>query len=325
MGARVENIVEVILQERTNSETLREAYNRMLDVEVTQEEVLEFMGHPWTYLYVTLDFARSFIALLQQREWITGIHEALEEWLVHCVHSHQDLKPLVIEMVTNDDGYVRLVGRAVWDGMDTSDINLMLQTEDMQLRFGISLLQDLAKPEERLQKVMPLLQSPNPSVRKVISEALALYILNYPGVVREQLNQLEGERTEEMDMIDQSLKNEEERIEYAKECVELRSMYAYPEEHEICWREHNEQQKKIYAAAEERSNRTSFLGLFHNVILGKSGGWRNPDGTCQPLGEISYSAPYPIYLSSHTPLEELEYTEYMFKNWSQLGAENEQE
>ena len=325
MSERLGHIMEAIRRERTDSDALREAYSMMLEDNVTQEEVLEFMGYPWTYMFVTLDFARSFIGMLQQREWIMEMHEALEAWLVNCVHSHQELKPLVMEMVTNNDGYVRFVGRAVWDGMDTSDINLMQQTEDMQLLFGISLLQDFVKPEERLQKVMPLLQSPNPSVRKVISEALALYILNYPGVVREQLDHLEGERTEEMDMIDQSLKNEEERIEYAKECVELRSMYAYPEEHEICWREHNEQQKKIFAAAEERSNRTSFLGLVQNVILGRSGGWRKPDGTYQPLGQISYSAPYPIFLSSQTPVEEWEYTDYMFKNWSQLGAENEQE
>lgn len=325
MSERVKNIVEIIQRGRTDTEALREVFNTMLDDNVSQVEVLEFMEHPWTYMYVTLDFTRSFIAMLQQREWIMEMHEALEVWLEHCVHCHQELKPLVIEMVTNDDGYVRLVGRMVWDDIDTSDIDLMQQTEDMQLRFGISLLQDFVKPEERLQKVMPLLQSPNQSVRKVISDAIALYVLNYPGVVRTQFDQLKGERTEEMEAIDQSLKKEEERIEYAKDCLELRSMYAYPDEHEICWREHNEQQKKIFAAADERANRASFLGLFHNVILGRSGGWRKQDGTCQPLGEISYSAPYPIYLSSHTPLEELKYTEYMFKNWSKLVAENEQE
>lgn len=325
MGERVQHIFDIVRQKEKDTLVLQQVYNTMLEEIVTHEDVLEFMGHPWLYTYVTLDFARSFIALLQQREWVWEMRDVLEAWIRQCVHCHHELKPLVVEMVTDDDGYVRHVGRMVWDDIDTSDIDLMQQTEDMQIRFGISLLQDFVKPEERLHKIMPLLQSSYPSVRKVISECLPLYILNYPGVVREQLDQLAGERTEEMEAIDQSLKNEEKRIQYAEDCVELRSIYAYPEEHEVCWREHNEQQKKIYAAAEEKSNRTSFLGLFHNVILGRSGGWRNPDGTYQPLGKISYSAPYPIYLSSQTPLEEYEYTEYMFKNWSQLGVENEQE
>ncbi len=325
MGERVQHIFEIVRQERKDTLVLQQVYNTMLDKNVTQEDVLEFMEHPFLYMFVTLDFTRSFITLLQQRKWIWEMRDVLEAWIRQCVHCHHELKPLVVEMVTDDDGYVRHVGRMVWDDVDTTDIELMQQTEEMQLRMGISLLQDFVKPEERLHKVMPLLQSSYQSVRKMIAECLPLYILNYPGVVREQFNQLIGERTEEMETIDQSLKNEEERIRYARDCVELQSMYAYPDEHEICWREHNEHQKKIYAAVEERSNRTSFLGLLQNVVLGRSGGWRKPDGTCQPLSKISYSAPYPIYLSSQTPLEEFEYTQYMFKNWSQLGAENEQE
>lgn len=324
MTQRVQNIVDSISRERIDSNAMADMYTeQMLVYEVTQEEAVEFMQHPLLYMFVTLDFVRSFIAMLQKREWVWDLKNVIEKWLVHCILSHDEIRPIVIEMVANDNGYVRHVGRMVWDEVNHEDIDLLEQTEEMQMRLGVSLLQDLVRPEERLRVVMPLLKSPYQEVRTLIENSLCHHILNYPSDVEGWLEKFKLSETKEGQEIMHLIKSQEELLQQARECVELHSEYAYPREYEACLREYKEYQRKLTDRVSAESMADSFLALIPNVILGRSGGWRDSNGVCHPLGRVSCEMSFPMFLSSMTPLQEVEYNDYMFKDWSTMNPEDE--
>ena len=324
MTERVQNIVNSISRERIDSHAMAEMYTeQMLVDEVTQVEAVEFMLHPLLNMFVTLDFVRSFIAMLQKREWVWELKNVIEKWLVHCILSHDEIRPIVIEMVANENGYVRHVGRMVWDEVNHDDIDLLEQTEEMQMRLGVSLLQDLVCPEERLRVVMPLLKSPYQEVRTLIENSLCHHILNYPEDVAGWLEKLGLEQTKEGQEISQALKSQEELIQQSRECVELHSEYAYPREYEACLREYKDYHRKLTERVSAESMADSILALVQNVILGRSGGWRDSNGVCHPLSRVSCEMSYPMFLSSMTPLQEVEYNDYMFMDWSTMKSKDE--
>lgn len=324
MTERVQNIVDSISRERIETHAMAEMYTeQMLVDEVTQEEAVEFMQHPLLYMFVTLDFVRAFMAMLQKREWVWELKSVIEKWLVHCIMSHDEILPVVIEMVANENGYVRHVGRMVWDEVHHEDVDLLQQTEEMQMRLGVSLLQDLVRPEERLRVVMPLLKSPYQEVRTLIENSLCYHILNYPGEVRGWLEKFELDQTKEGQEISQALKSQEELMQQSSECVELHSDYAYPREYEACMREYKEYHRKLTERVSAESMADSILALVQNVILGRSGGWRDSNGVCHTLSRVSCEMPYPMFLSSMTPIEEVEYNDYMFKDWSTMKSKDE--
>ena len=324
MTERVQNIVNSISRERIDSHAMAEMYTeQMLVDEVTQVEAVEFMLHPLLNMFVTLNFVRSFIAMLQKREWVWELKNVIEKWLVHCILSHDEIRPIVIEMVANENGYVRHVGRMVWDEVNHDDIDLLEQTEEMQMRLGVSLLQDLVCPEERLRVVMPLLKSPYQEVRTLIENSLCHHILNYPEDVAGWLEKLGLEQTKEGQEISQALKSQEELIQQSRECVELHSEYAYPREYEACLREYKDYHRKLTERVSAESMADSILALVQNVILGRSGGWRDSNGVCHPLSSVSCEMSYPMFLSSMTPLQEVEYNDYMFMDWSTMKSKDE--
>ena len=321
MTERVQEIFNAVGQARTDNASFETSFKeKMLCDDVTEEDVRAFMMLHWSATYATLEFVRSFISMLKQKGWLWGMKEIVCAWLKYCIHSHEEIGRVVVEMAADDDGFVRYVGKEVWDGIDYT-IDILEESVEMQMRLGISLLQDLSKPKERLHIVLPLLKSQEEEVRKVVERGIMFHVLNYPGVVRECLNEFQLGKTQELEAIEKQLEAEEERYKYGRECIELRAAYAYPEEYDLCWRVCNEKHRKEMEDVRVDAEKNSILGLISNVIIGRGMGWRDKEGNCHKLMSISYEVPKPMFISSMTPIEEWEYHNQVFRNWAEIKNE----
>ena len=196
-------------------------------------------------------------------------------------------------------------------------MDILSYSEELQCRFALSILQDILSPKERLFKLLCLFNSPYSLVRQVLIKVLCMYTMNYLGSVKRIFEGLDFMNSDELLMFKNFIKSCEERFKLYKECIELHSEYFMPDIYEICNREFSdymrEQAEKI-----EHSSEPSFLDFLRKVQLGRGGGWRRDDGTVTPLQRVQYSQEMPIMIAGMTPLEEHEYYQQIFQDWTKL-------
>lgn len=235
-------------------------------------------------------------------------------------HAEEGRK-LAVVLVAHDNGYVRYAGRQIWDRYGMSEfVHIGEMSEDAQVRIATSLLQGFMNPEPHLAYVLPLLNSKNADLRRVLVALLQHYVLNYNGIFKRIMDGIQLEDNEEVGELRSMCEDTEAHLNYAEQCKELWSEYAYPTELEICNRVVAEHMRAVSKKAEEDSKDNFFFTkMLKNVLLGRGGGMRMPNGTVRPLEKIEFTAQLPLYFAAFSPEEVNKWTDMIFADWSKIG------
>ena len=310
------------LDDDSNKQDIAQA---LLCPDTTDEEIVDLLSNFWVSRFVDLDLLKKCIAYYAKKQNIIHLFDPIGE-RAQSLHNDmpRELEEYAFELVISPNGYERFMGRHLWDEfeMDNSDIDILSMHEEFQMRFALSIVQDFMFPQKRLKKLLSLFNSHSENVRKVLMKVLPNYTLNYFGTVKKTFEQLSFVESNELDTFKNFLNIYDKRFGLCRECKELHSEYLFPEEYDICRREiteHIREQQRIVS----KKNKPSFLDFVSTVELGRGGGWRDENGKVYPLGHFSYSQEMPMMIHSLTPLEEKEHTDFMFKDWTKLGKNDE--
>lgn len=292
----------------------------LLCSETTIEEISCLFSLFWVSKHIDFALLKKCIELYAKNKNIIKLFDPIGERAkrLHNENPHE-LDNYAFELVISTNGYERFMGRHLWDEfeMEKSDLDILSLPEEKQTRFAISILQDLVFPQRRLKKLLPLFNSSSKNVRKVLSNSLTLYTMNYYDIVKKVFVGFSLNRTEELELFEKLLQTLEARYELERECKELHIEYMFPDVYDIC-------KNKIPEHVRKQFNLTSSDESFiPTVILGRGGGWRDKDGNVHQLNQISYPLEFPKMLQSMTPLEYNAYTDLMFKDWSKQKSHDE--
>ena len=73
----------------------------------------------------------------------------------------------------------------------------------------------------------------------------------------------------------------------------------------------------------ERKRESIVDKFMTKIALGKGGGWLDENGNVQQLAHIKFSCEMPIMLNALSPLEEQEFFNNMYLDWSTISNKNE--
>lgn len=292
----------------------------LLCSETTIEEISCLFSLFWVSKYIDFTLLKKCIEFYTTNKNIIKLFDPIGEKAKRLHNENpRELENYAFELVISTNGYERFIGRHLWDEfeMEKSDLDILSLPEEKQIRFAISILQDLVFPQRRLKKLLPLFNSSSKNVRKVLSNSLTLYTMNYYDIVKKVFVGFSLNRTEELELFEKLLQTLEARYELERECKELHIEYMFPDVYDIC-------KNKIPEHVRKQFNLTSSdESLIPTVILGRGGGWRDKDGNVHQLNQFSYPLEFPKMLQSMTPLEYNEYTDLMFKDWSKQKSHDE--
>lgn len=297
----------------------------LLCSETTDEEIAHLFSIFWVARLVDFELLKECIEYYTRKQNIIHLFDPIGE-RAQSLHNDmpRELEEYAFELVISPNGYERFMGRHLWDEfeMDNSDIDILTMHEEFQMRFALSIVQDLMFPQKRLNKLLSLFNSHSEDVRNVLLKVLPNYTLNYFGTVKKTFEQQSFEESKELDTFKNFLNACDKRFDLCRECYELFSEYMFPDEYEICHREITEHLREQQRIASKK-NSPAFFDFVSKVELGRGGGWRDKNGKVYPLEHFSYSQEMPMMIHSLTPLEEKEHTEFMFEDWTKLGKNDE--
>lgn len=222
----------------------------------------------------------------------------------------------VISLIINDKGFVRYIGRQIWDSNNliNSDFNALKLLEEQQFKFVISMLQDCANPDNRLKKLLPLLDSSNKSVVQLLRDMLYSYVDNYMGAVMDIVGSCKIKNRNAIASVKEYYENRKEFIDKRFECKELSPLYTQYSEMKEFRRSDSEHMKEIIKRSDNNSG-SSFLDSFPTVLLAKGGGFRDENGKVSELSCFSHSIPFPAMYYALGDTGETEMNVKMFSNW----------
>lgn len=294
--------------------------------EATEEEITHLFSIFWVARFIDFELLKECIEYYAKKQNIIYLFDPIGERAQSLHHDMpHELEEYAFELVISPNGYERFMGRHLWDEfeMDNSDFDILSYSEEVQLRFAVSIVQDYMFPQKRLKKLLMLFNSPYEYVRKtLVKHSLSHYSLNYFGSVKKTFDGQSYLESDELKFFQSFLESFEKQFKLSRECKELHSEYLFPAEYEICLRESSEYLRERTRIVSDK-NKPSFLDFISTVELGRGGGWRNEDGTVNPLGKISISQEMPMMIHSFSPLEERDITNWMFKDWSKLSTNDE--
>lgn len=322
--------VEIFLEKYNNHEEKaileQSIATALLDPESLDEDVERLFSFYGYSRYINEQTLKQCINFYASEKRLETLSRAICDFIsTHRSVISKDLNNFVIELVTSEDGYKRMLGRLVWDEleMEHSDIDILEYNEDVQSKFAISILQDMLFPKDRLPKLLPLFNSPYETVRQCLFYSLAHYTLNYYGTVTKMFEQGHYEESQELTAYKNYLYECELRFDLYHKCKELHSYYCLPEEYEIAQRAAAEHMRELTKSTKTESL-PSILNMCSNVVLGRGGGFRDENGGVQPLGHISYSQELPMMFYGQSPYELREYNNnVLFKNWQDCITKHE--
>ncbi|MBR5395590.1 MAG: hypothetical protein IK144_11015 [Bacteroidaceae bacterium] len=288
--------------------------------ETTNEEISLMFTNIWVARFIDFTLLKLCIDYYTKKQNIIHLFDPIGERAQSLhIDSPHELEEYAFELVISTNGYERFIGRHLWDEfeMEKSDLDILSLPEEKQIRFAISILQDLIFPQRRLKKLMPLFNSSSKEVRKVLIDSLSLYTMMYYNVVKKTFMEFSFIKTEELELFEELLQSLETRYELELKCKELHIEYMFPDVYDICKNKIPEHIRKQFNLT---LNDDSFLST---VIMGRGGGWRDKDGNVHQLTQVSYPLEFPKMLQSMTPLEYNEYTDLMFKDWSKQKSHDE--
>lgn len=299
-------------------------YHTILTKEMPINEVIGVLNNTTFIWNMSLDkwvqLIKKFDETKKLESLITHIAQAIcnKKWEIE-----DNVISFVIELVISDSGYLRILGRKLWDRFikEFTEIeNLQLST-NKQIKLIFSLTQDLQSPETRIPFLLNFFNSPSKEIRDALNNALIDYIFNYFGLIKDMVHNCTVVKSDEFNALVLFIKFLDNRFNLFTRCKEFHSEYCFPKEYEIIKRISRE---RIQKELNEKYNElhSPLWQFFNKITLGRGGGmWNN--GINNPLKTIKVEKPIPMMLASMTPLEEILYTESLFNNWSNL-KEDEQ-
>ena len=318
-----DNIVRLI-REEASGEDIRAEMRRMIeDSEANEKTVFNLFSPLLVIKYMTVPLFIDSVhrSVRPDGSLPTTMISVIEAAFRRYDRHHEDAAQLAVLLVADDNGYVRQLGRSIWDDTQMEQkIKLSELPLELQIPVAVSLLQDMLNPEKRLPVVMPLLNSPSEDLRKLLVKLLEQYVLNYWGTFQEVFVRISPEENEEVKYLRTLMEDAEQRFEYARKCTEFHSEYAYPAEWEICQRTVSEHMSEVMRKTQKVNIATSFLSKVTHFSLARCGGMRTSDGQVQPLTEVSFSSQLPYFMAASSPKEESERYLGIYADWSKLGT-----
>lgn len=253
--------------------------------------------------------------------------EPTDVWkMKRCIHNlskKQDIfLDLVLSFIIHPKGMFRLTGRRLWDDhhLEHFDFSAADLEEPLQCFFIISMLQDFGNPETRLPKVLPLLSTESTIVKKLLMSCLRPYVDEYMGHVISALEKLQIDGDEAM-TIKKYVDDRANIINERREIKELSPSFIHDDVFREALRQQHEHMKEKMKEAESE-HKPAWLNLMAQVVLARSGGWRETDGTYRHLPLTTFSIPSHMMLESMSPKEQKEWINLLFKDWNDTTRDN---
>lgn len=326
MNKRLDYISQLI-QAKASEDDIRDAMHRVLDdAESTNEDVLQLLSPLSVIRYIDADLFIACVERIAKDGDCIKYSQTVEEAFGHYYRRRETSGvELAVVLVAHDNGFIRHFGREIWDEYDIQDkVNIAELSLDQQIRVAASLLHGIMNPDKRLTIVMPLLNSPNVELRRILAAMMESYIINYLGIFRKVFTSTTLEENEEVQSLRSMMEATEEHFNYSAKCKELWSEYAYPIEYEICNRTIAQHMAEVQKKTEEENkHQFVFFSMARNILVARGGGMRMPNGHVQQLQKIEYSAQLPLLFAAMSPLENNEWSEKIFADWGKIGKDEQ--
>ena len=299
--------------------------NALLDANTTNKEIQQIFSFYGTRHLIDFSLLCQCVDTYAEQKRISNLLNALSTCALSLTNKIEaDIQQYIFDLIISDNGYKRILGRRLWDDFAHSifDYNLLSYPTESQLRFVISILQDIQSPETRLPRAFSMFNSISKDVRSMLKDASVLYVLNYYGTSKDIFYSQNYIPSEELELFEFFINEWASWFDIRRNCKEIDSNYLYPTLYDLSKREVARYFKEQFESIEQNSA-PSFLNLLSNVQLGRGGGMRGQDGSIQPLSEFSCSVEIPMMLFSLTPLEEQNLNTYILADWSERNVNDE--
>lgn len=206
-----------------------------------------------------------------------------------------------LSLVLHPKGKCRAEGRMLWDNhhLENSGFDPLSLSEDDQIDFAFSMLQDLGNPDLRLPKVLPLFLSGSEKMRKALLMKMIPYVDNYMGHVTRVIEKM-GIDTVETRQLKQYVEGRAVSIRKRRELIELSPMYSQYRYFQEALRVESETMSQRLKKFEE-NDADLWINKCVKEVLGRGGGWRLENGKTQHLSTIKVSVPSRLMVQSMTP------------------------
>lgn len=294
--------------------------------ETTPEQYSVIFGDVWKLTYIEFEELQLAIDFLAGNGKLILLREkAVDAVEFYLSDDRERVYQYVFSLIIDPNGYKRVLGRDLWDSlkMGFCGLNILEKEETQQVLFVVSMLHHYqGDADNRLPRVLELFNSEYVSVRRALCEMLLPYSLNFFGVVKEHLKNLNLKESKEKTLFLHFMDETEKRFDYAIKCKELQSEYLYSRLEDIAVEEVKKHLREETKKAEE-GHHYFYKEFFKNVILARGYGFRDSDGTVHRLPHFKISRAIPMMAASMTPLEQREYLDILIKNWSELEEKHE--
>ena len=299
--------------------------NALLDANTTNKEIQQIFSSYGTRRLIDFSLLCQCVDTYAEQKRISNLLKELSicaHFLTNKIEA--GIRQYIFDLLISDNGYKRILGRRLWDDFAHSmfDYDLLSYPTETQIRFVISILQDIQSPKKRLPRAFSMFNSTSKDVRNMLKDACVLYVLNYYGISRNIFFSQNYIPSEEVQLFEIFIKELETWFDVRRNCKEIDSNYLYPTLYDLSKRAVAQYFKEQFESIEQNSA-PSFLNLVSNVQLGRGGGMRGQDGNIQPLSEFSCSVEIPMMLLSLTPLEEQNLNTYILADWSARNINDE--
>ena len=265
-----------------------------------------------------LSIIKDIIDKLIEQHRLHNLSDSIHNY-INDIAIRTNIRPIgfIFELTISNNGATRIIGRKLIDSFNVTpaELNVTTYSEEQQIKGLISFTQDWVSGETRIPLIMAALDSDSVKVRQCFLMVMQTYSLNYYGLIVRHLKKRRFRRTKEFQIYKKFLKTLEHRFELYHNCPELYSEYYFPDIIEETKRSEREYVQDIMDIQDQK-HRAPFLELFPLVALGRGGGWRQPDGTVQPLAKITVSTTPPMLLSAQSPFEEHMQSINIYSDWN---------
>ena len=318
--------LESDMRNRCTLDVLRcDISNALLDANTTNIEIQKIFSCYGTRRLIDFPLLCQCVDTYAEQKRISTLLKSLSP----CARSftnktEANIQQYVLDLLISDNGYKRILGRHLWDDFACSmfEYDLLSYPTETQIRFVLSILQDIQSPETRLPKAFSMFNSTSKDVRNMLKDACVLYVLNYYGTSKQIFYSQNYTPSVELQQFEFFINEMASWFDSRRNCKEFDSNYLYPTLYDQSKREVAQQFKEQFASIEQNST-PLFLNFVSNVQLGRGGGIRRHDGNVQPLSEFSCSVEVPMMLFSLTPLEEQNLKANILADWSKINFNDE--
>lgn len=224
-----------------------------------------------------------------------------------------------VEMITDDLGKIRFAGRVVWDNLDLghSSFDPLELSEESQVRFAISIVQDMINPESRAESALRLFGSKSKLVRDTLLCSLTPYAENYLGVIKGKMSVIEDVENDEANLFRQVLAKIDSMFDAKGKCKELHAFSTQYDVYNECRKAESAYMQSSIDEAEVKRGPT-FIDIFPKVLLARGGGFRDDNGHTRRLARLSTHGYFPMMYHSNSLMENLTFEQKVMSDWSKV-------